>query len=480
MITVRDLTLPHGLRNFTGSFAPGTVSTLIGGDGAGKTSLLRYLATQSGLARHNVCYQPSSSGVWENLSVAENLEFVANAYGVPGGVAKQRTVQLLDAADLTPARGVIGRRLSGGMRQKLGVAMAMLPQPQLLLLDEPTTGVDPQSRAAMRALIRQAAQEGSTVILATTYLDEAEQSDAVFLLDAGSCLASGTPADVCASAPGSLWKQPIEAGAVLDTSSTRTWRRGTTMYHWSPASDAPAPAGMTNAAFDLDLATVAMLLRNAPADAAPADAPNAAPPMPHGTTLVEVTGVSKKFGTFTALDGVSMDVTSGEIVGLIGSNGAGKSTLIRLLLGLDRPTNGTVALFGHTPDRRTRARLGYVPQSLGLYPSLSAQENLDFTTSVFGVPHQDSLFNGARVPVHRMPLGAQRNLAVECALSHDPELIILDEPTSGMDALSRAMLWKTLRVAAARGVGVLITTHYQQEALQCDRLITLEGGKRIG
>lgn len=476
MITLRNLTLRHGLRDFSGSFAPGTVSALIGGDGAGKTSLLRYLAGHSGLPAREVCYQPSSSGVWQNLAVRENLQFVADTYHLRIDAAHQRIEELLRAADLLDAQRVIGGRLSGGMRQKLGVCMAMLPQPKLLLLDEPTTGVDPHSREIMWRLIKRAAREGSTVIVATTYLDEAAESDQVFLLDKGELLAAGTPAEICAAAPGSLWQQPIDVDTVLSMDTNRVWRRGTTMYRWSPEEHAPAPAGMQPAEFDLDLTTVAMLLRNTP-EAHTRVAKHAG--FPAGEQLIQVAKASKRFGNFTALHQVSIEVRSGEIVGLIGSNGAGKSTLIRLILGLDRCNGGSVTLFGQPPSLRTRARLGYVPQSLGLYPTLSAQENLDFTTATFRTPKAVSQYNGTRLPVHTMPLGTQRNLAVECALSHEPQLLLLDEPTSGMDALSRAMLWKTLRHAAARGVGVLITTHYQQEALQCDRLIELEGGRRI-
>ncbi|WJZ01353.1 ATP-binding cassette domain-containing protein [Corynebacterium freiburgense] len=460
--------------------APGTIHTLIGGDGAGKTTILRNLAFahRSGNANSDipVSYQPATSGVWPNLSVRENLEFISQTFGMPTQFAANRIDELIHLAGLSHAEHRIGRKLSGGMRQKLGVIMAMLPKPQLLLLDEPTTGVDSKSRITMWELITQAAQEGTTVVLATTYLDEAEKSDQVYLLDKGQLLAAGTPPEICASAPGIIWQCHIDADAVLSMESIRIWRRGKTMYQWSPETHAEPPANMATADFDLDLATVAFLLQNTP-DNRPKFPIHI--DVPSGKPLVDVQQATKRFGSFTALNNVSMKVCSGEIVGLIGSNGAGKSTLIRLILGLDRATKGTVLLFGQTPQHITRSRIGYVPQSLGLYPSLNAQENLDFTTSVFHKQKMNSLFSDNQQPVITMPLGTQRNLAVECALSHAPELLILDEPTSGMDALSRAMLWKTLRHAASCGVGVLITTHYEQEALQCDRLITLENGRRI-
>lgn len=306
------------------------MSAFFGGDGAGKTSLLRYLARHSGLPTSEVCYQPSSSGAWQNLAVRENLHFVADTYRLRIDAAHQRIEELLRAADLLDAQRVIGGRLSGGMRQKLGVCMAMLPQPKLLLLDEPTTGVDPHSREIMWRLIKRAAREGSTVIVATTYLDEAAESDQVFLLDKGELLAAGTPDEICAAAPGSLWQQPIDADTVLSMDTNRVWRRGTTMYRWFPEEHAPAPAGMQPAEFDLDLTTVAMLLRNTP-EANTRVAQHAG--FPAGEQLIQVAEASKRFGNFTALHRVSIDLRSGEIVGLIGSNGAGKSTLIRLILG---------------------------------------------------------------------------------------------------------------------------------------------------
>ncbi len=199
------------------------------------------------------------------------------------------------------------------------------------------------------------------------------------------------------------------------------------------------------------------------------------------TALAESLEVTKRFGVLTAVDGVSLRVDRGEVVGLLGANGAGKTTLIRLVLGLLPASGGDVHLFGERPSRATRRRLGYVPQGLGLYEDLTPAENLSFSRSVFGgdaaVP--DSVRAFADMPIGSLPLGVQRRVAFAEALAHDPELLVLDEPTSGVDPLARARLWETIREAADRGAGVLVTTHHMEEAEECDRLVVMADGRVV-
>ncbi|MFV0464306.1 MAG: ABC transporter ATP-binding protein [Nostocoides sp.] len=199
--------------------------------------------------------------------------------------------------------------------------------------------------------------------------------------------------------------------------------------------------------------------------------------------LVSADAVTRRFGDFTAVANLTMEVRPGEVVGLLGANGAGKTTLIRMLLGLLAPTDGHVTMLGGKPDRDHRRRVGYVPQGLGLYQDMSVEENLAFIADTYAAPTAvlpDSLASYREVLVAKVPLGARREIAFIAALSHTPEVLLLDEPTSGVDALSRARLWDDIRGQADDGVGILVTTHHMQEAAQCDRLLLLRDGKLVG
>lgn len=486
------------LRDVTAAFSPGTVTALIGGDGAGKSTLLRLLAGRAALRggtaegvpvdRRNLGYQPADSGVWRQLSVMENLEFVIRAHRLPRETARSRTELLLPQAGLNGARHRLAGRLSGGMRQKLGVILATLHRPGLVLLDEPTTGVDPISRAELWRMITGAAADGATVVFSTTYVDEAARAQQVLLLADGELLASGTPSEVIDRTPGRLWQCPdLQQLPAEIIDSSRLWRRAGTHFLWTAPGEKPPLRGFSPAPGDLENSSIALLLDRGGPRAARMDFP----PLEHQATrtvgsppLLEATGVTRRYGTFSALHDVSMSVAAGEVVGLLGGNGAGKTTLMRILLGVESASAGSSSLFGGQPGRSSRRRLGSVAQGLGLYPGLSARENLDFSAGVHGTPLSDAAIRFARAcgraPVSSFSLGTQRLLAYLAALTHHPELLVLDEPTSGMDSLSRSRLWQDLRNRAEQGVGVLITTHYMQEAAQCDRLVILDAGRVCG
>ncbi|WP_353827859.1 ATP-binding cassette domain-containing protein [Agromyces sp. SYSU T0242] len=507
----------------------GRVTAVVGGDGAGKSTLLRVFANRirpssgrvSTLGADRLGYQPATSGVWGNLTVAENVDFVGRSYGMGSRAIRERAPGLLARAGLAEARSRLGRDLSGGMRQKLGFVLAILHEPDLVILDEPSTGVDPVSRVELWRLVSGAAASGAAVLMATTYLDEAQRASSVTALDAGRVIASGTAEEIIAAVPGTIAVLP--AGLDRDEAPANAWRRGVRRHAWYPAGGAPAGAAPIPHP-DLEDALIALTLQrrtgadaapaadaappreapegraeptaSGPADAAPAHthprhrAPGpAAPPAsdrvaePSGAVLADADGATRTYGATRAVDDMSLAVDAGEIVGLIGANGAGKTTFLRMLIGLERPDAGTTALFGGPPDSEARRRMGYVPQGLGLFRTIEVQQNVEFTERVYGGPPADlphSLEEVRRSIVDAIGLGRQRQLAFALALSHGPELLVLDEPTSGVDPLARARLWDVIHEQAARGRGVIVTTHYLQEAEQCSRLALMSRGRLLG
>ena len=485
-----------GLEDTCLTFAPASVSSIIGDGASAKDAILALLnrrrhPTQGKVSAlpesTQIGYMPSDSGTWPNLSVAENLRFVAKIFG---HYDDARAQQLLKAADLDRFTDRLARNLSGGMRKKLGVIMAALAEPQLLVLDEPTTGVDPDSRTAILSLIKAEAARGATVVVATTYIDEAEDSSQIILTLGSRVMATGTAKQLIACAPqldeqtvanlGEPWQRsaPLERACIawqLCAQSGSDWQGFSTELGQSSqagASDsAPAqPASSTHPQ---------------PASSTQAgSSKSAAAPSPKAQDLISVQELRKRFGDFEALKGVSFAVSPGEIVGLIGANGAGKSTSMRIILGLEAASSGQVSVLDQRPGSlQARKHLGYVPQFVGLAPSLSASENLIFNARQYQcqVPTQVGRWASSfgATPVANLPLSTRRMLACMNATMHAPQLLIMDEPTSGMDPLARLRLWQYLRQLAASGVGILISTHYSSEAAQCDRVVRMRAGQVI-
>lgn len=493
-----------GLEGTCLTFAPASVSSIIGDGASAKDAILALLnrrrrPTQgkvSGLPESTqIGYMPSDSGTWPNLSVAENLRFVAKIFG---HYDDARAQQLLKAADLDRFTDRLARNLSGGMRKKLGVIMAALAEPQLLVLDEPTTGVDPDSRTAILALIKAEAARGATVVVATTYIDEAEDSSQIILTLGSRVMATGTAKQLIACAPqldeqtvaglGEPWQRsaPLERACIawqLSTQASSDWQGFSAELGQSSqagASDS-VPAQPTSPVSAQPTSSTH------PQPASPTQAgsgKSATAPSPKAQDLISVQELRKRFGDFEALKGVSFAVSPGEIVGLIGANGAGKSTSMRIILGLEAASSGQVSVLGQRPGSlQARKLLGYVPQFVGLAPSLSASENLIFNARQYQcqVPTQVGRWAssfGAN-PVANLPLSTRRMLACMNATMHAPQLLIMDEPTSGMDPLARLRLWQYLRQLASSGVGILISTHYSSEAAQCDRVVRMRAGQVI-
>ena len=485
-----------GLEGTCLTFAPASVSSIIGDGASAKDAILALLnrrrrPTQGKVSAlpesTQIGYMPSDSGTWPNLSVAENLRFVAKIFG---HYDDARAQQLLKAADLDRFTDRLARNLSGGMRKKLGVIMAALPEPQLLVLDEPTTGVDPDSRTAILALIKAEAARGATVAVATTYIDEAEDSSQIILTLGSRVMATGTAKQLIACAP-QLDEQTV-------ASLGEPWQRSAPLERACIAWQLCAQSGSDWQGFSTELGQSSQAGASDSAPAQPASSTQAQPasstqagsgksataPSPKAQDLISVQELRKRFGDFEALKGVSFAVSPGEIVGLIGANGAGKSTSMRIILGLEAASSGQVSVLGQRPGSlQARRLLGYVPQFVGLAPSLSASENLIFNARQYQcqVPTQVGRWAssfGAN-PVANLPLSTRRMLACMNATMHTPQLLIMDEPTSGMDPLARLRLWQYLRQLASSGVGILISTHYSSEAAQCDRVVRMRAGQVI-
>lgn len=485
-----------GLEGTCLTFAPASVSSIIGDGASAKDAILALLnrrrhPTQGKVSAlpesTQIGYMPSDSGTWPNLSVAENLRFVAKIFG---HYDDARAQQLLKAADLDRFTDRLARNLSGGMRKKLGVIMAALPEPQLLVLDEPTTGVDPDSRTAILALIKAEAARGATVAVATTYIDEAEDSSQIILTLGSRVMATGTAKQLIACAP-QLDEQTV-------ASLGEPWQRSAPLERACIAWQLCAQSGSDWQGFSAELGQSSQA---GASDSVPAQPASPAPtqpasstqagsgksataPSPKAQNLISVQELRKRFGDFEALKGVSFAVSPGEIVGLIGANGAGKSTSMRIILGLEAASSGQVSVLGQRPGSlQARKHLGYVPQFVGLAPSLSASENLSFNARQYQcqVPAQVGQWASSfgATPVANLPLSTRRMLACVNATMQAPQLLIMDEPTSGMDPLARLRLWQYLRQLASSGVGILISTHYSSEAAQCDRVVRMRAGQVI-
>jgi ABC-2 type transport system ATP-binding protein len=507
----------------------GTLSALIGPDGAGKTTLMRLAAAllrpQSGTLKvlgldviahpqqiqDRISYMPQRFGLYEDLTVAENLDLYAQLHGVTAQQRAQRYPQLMAMTALGPFRERLAGQLSGGMKQKLGLACTLVRSPQLLLLDEPTVGVDPLSRRELWEIVHSlVAEQGLTVLLSTAYLDEAERCSHIVLLNQGRVLAQGTPAEVTEHARGltfiaqpatpngaralqaQLFDQPDIIDAVPDAGRVR-FVRAAQRHEATPATDALLQ-GLTVTATAPSFEDGFMTLLRQIVDPEGEHPVTMDRPVPNNAAqqAVTVRGLVKRFGDFTAVDQIGFDVHRGEIFGLLGPNGAGKTTTFRMLCGLLTPSGGELRVAG-TDVRRTpaaaRERLGYVAQKFSLYGPLSVTENLEFFASAYGLHgarrrqridwaiREFGLGAQARSTSSLLPGGFKQRLAMAAALLHEPEILFLDEPTSGADPHARRVFWRRITALSQQGVTIIVTTHFMQEAEYCDRVAIMDSGR---
>lgn len=501
----------------------GALTALVGPDGAGKTTLIRLAAglmtADSGdlsvlgidvaaspqEVQSRIGYMPQRFGLYEDLSVQENLDLYADLHGVGIDERRERYRPLMQMTALAPFLQRLAGRLSGGMKQKLGLACTLIRSPELLLLDEPTVGVDPLSRRELWAIILELVnQQGLTVLVSTSYLDEAERCHHVVALHEGKVLADGSPEDVSGLAAGRVFLAKPHAGRtprgmqarMLDDpeviDAVPEGGRVRLVMAAEPSAATFDSASMTPALERFEDGFMILLHRITP-DRPPVSMTLERPPPAEGDQLVvEVDDLVRQFGAFTAVDHVSFAVRRGEIFGLLGPNGAGKTTTFRMLCGLLPPTHGTLRVAGvdlHTARAAARQRLGYVAQKFALYGDLSVVENLEFFASAYGLRgtlRRDRI-NWALAqfdlePLMRqqsglLPGGYKQRLAMAAALLHEPEILFLDEPTSGADPLARREFWRRITSLAEQGVTVIVTTHFMEEAEYCDHVVILDHGR---
>jgi len=512
--------------------APGVITGLIGPDGAGKTTLMRLAAgllvpdsgaihalgldaTRDSLAvQAALGYMPQRFGLYEDLTAQENLDLYADLQGVPKNERAERYAELMHMTGLQPFVDRLAGRMSGGMKQKLGLACTLVRPPRLLLLDEPTVGVDPVSRRELWAIVnRLVSGSGMSVLLSTAYLDEAERCQEVILLHEGKVLDQGPPAGMSARISGRTWSVTAagqshralqmaltQTPGVIDALVQGEHVRVVTAADGFPETLAQLPemAGTTVAPVPPRFEDVFVdMLRSRTGGTAhapqPPSASSAGNVSPHDAApVIQVSDLVRRFGDFRAVDGVSFEVRRGEIFGLLGANGAGKSTTFRMLCGLLPASSGHLEVAGH--DLRhaaaaARERIGYMSQKFSQYTNLSVRQNLEFFASAYGLAGSrrseqlawaEDEFDLERHRDHLagdLSLGYKQRLAMACALMHGPDILFLDEPTSGVDPLARREFWQRINTLALSGVTVLVTTHFMEEAEYCDRLVIMAAGR---
>jgi len=507
------------------SMRRGGLAALVGPDGAGKTTLLRLLAglmkadggvvsvlglnaaTDPQLIQSRISYMPQQFGLYEDLTVRENMDLYSDIHGVTQQDRRTQYARLMTMTGLDLFQKRLAGQLSGGMKQKLGLACTLVRAPELLLLDEPTVGVDPLSRRELWQIIRQLIKERLTVLLSSSDPNEAEECDSVLVLNGGKKLMEAQPAEVSRLALGRtflaqppegtkardfqarLLEDPSVIDAVPECGQVRlVSERSSGGLVFAGVTCRPTPARFEDG-------FMVLLHRSASASVADKQAPP--PPEPPiagaaGETVVEVHDLVRRFGQFVAVDRVSFLVKRGEIFGLLGPNGAGKTTTFRMLCGLLLASSGTLKVAGiDVRQARASARqhLGYVAQKFSLYGQLTVGENLDFFARAYGLDgdqrreriawalSQFQLQAAVRLPSAQLPGGFKQRLAMAAALLHRPQILFLDEPTSGADPFARREFWQRITALASSGVTVIVTTHFMPEAEYCDRALILDDGK---
>jgi ABC-2 type transport system ATP-binding protein len=506
------------------------ITGLIGPDGSGKTTLMRLLTglllpdtgsiTVFGMdpkgdatsVQSSIGYMPQRFGLYEDLTVQENLNLYADLQGVLAGERPERFKELLRMMGLSPFVSRLAGRLSGGMKQKLGLACTLVRSPEFLLLDEPTVGVDPVSRRELWTIIYSLVREqGMSVLLSTAYLDEAERCGEVIVLHEGGLLSQGPPETFSGAVQSRTYSvtvpgvknRTLQESLLMRMDVTDAVIIGDGVRLVMEENVPPEGSKLLPGAKDVSIRPVkprfedgliAMLGRRWPVNITKEEkrAEEVVARTIEPDHIIEVKNLERRFGDFYAVKGVNFFVKRGEVFGLLGPNGAGKSTTFRMLCGLLPPSSGSLSVAGVDLRRApaaARARIGYMSQKFSLYGNLSVKENLAFFSSTYGLKGRKwreriewalsefELGDLAESVSIDLSLGHKQRLAMACALMHEPDILFLDEPTSGVDPLARREFWHRINSLAEHGVTVLVTTHFMQEAEYCDSLAIMSAGE---
>ena len=507
------------LQDINFSLREGELLGVVGPDGAGKTTLLQMVAAilrptvgtctvlghdvvrSAAKVQARVAYMSQGFSLYDRLTVAENIAFAASIRDVPLGDYNGRKRRLLAMAGLQRFENRREGALSGGMRKKLALCANLIHEPPILILDEPSLGVDPLSRRELWRMLEESRKAGRAIVFATSYMDEADASDRVLLLRDGKPLAMGSPTELRTIARGKVYRIRTPDPAALEarlqaTSHILSFQKITSEEYRLQCTATGGP--------DLPEASHIEVAEPTMEDvftvASGAEQTVGQPPTPRGPIAassevrIHSDRLTRKFGDFVALDKLSLEIRAGEILGLLGPNGAGKTTLIRILCGLLPPSSGAAHVAGFdvaAESDQVRKRIGYVSQRFSLFSDLTAEENLRFFASAYGVPQREFAsrigwaVDRAGLPpslgglVRDLSSAVRQRLALACAIVHRPEILFLDEPTSGVDPLARFRFWRLISALAAEGVSVVVSTHYLEEATYCDRLGLMNDGRLV-
>ncbi|MCG3695103.1 ATP-binding cassette domain-containing protein [Aliarcobacter butzleri] len=515
----------NAIKKINFSIFSGKITGIVGPDGAGKTTLIRMLTgllsptfgelkvlnynmpnTSSDFLQQ-IGYMPQKFGLYEDLTVYENLKLYSDLQNIEN--SNNRIDELLTFTSLKKFQDRLAGKLSGGMKQKLGLACALIKKPKLLLLDEPGVGVDPISRIELWEIVQKLLEDDIAVVWSTSYLDEAQNCDEVILLNEGNCLYQGTPQNLKENMKDRVFlisgiflqkretltkilEQDEILDAVLVGSKIRiNLKKNTTLskeFIYKLGEDLKIEA--IEPIFEDCFVDILNIKTKAHSQLVE----NMKNIEKSSLKLIEAKSLTKKFGNFVATDNIDFEIGNGEIFGFLGPNGAGKSTTFKMLCGLLTPTFGTAKVLGedlYKSNSNIKNSIGYMAQKFSLYGNLKIKDNLDFFSGIYGLKNKKreekieemiEIFdfkNYLHLNANSLPLGIKQRLSLACSVMHEPKVLFLDEPTSGVDPITRKEFWTHINGMVKKGVSIMVTTHFMDEAEYCDKIMLIYKGKNI-